>query len=162
GSDQSCGLMGQKKIFLVPTDGTLDDYLLILGRRVASEEEQKQRRAQMQMGLKQLQNRLARAIKAGVRIAAGSDMYYSMPGKTRGRASLTMLGAYADSGMAPIDIIRAATVNAAELLGLQNRIGAIEAPKLADIIAVDGDPLKDIHELLNVKFVMKGGKVIKQ
>jgi imidazolonepropionase-like amidohydrolase len=162
GSDQSFALMAQKKIFLVPTDGTLDDYLLLLGRHGGSEEEQKQRRAQMQMGLKQLQNRLARAIKAGVRIAAGSDMYYSMPGKTRGRASLTMLGAYADSGMAPIDIIRAATVNAAELLGLQNRIGAIEAPKLADIIAVEGDPLKDIGELLNVKFVMKGGKVIKQ
>jgi imidazolonepropionase-like amidohydrolase len=162
GSDASLKLMADKKIFLVPTDGTLDDYLAIFGQRNASEEERKQRQAQMQLGLKQLHNRLARAIKAGVRIAAGSDMYYRIPGKTRGQASLTMLGAYAESGMPPIEIIRAATVNAAELLGWQSRIGSVEAGKLADIIAVDGDPMKDISELRKVKFVMKGGKVIKQ
>jgi imidazolonepropionase-like amidohydrolase len=89
-------------------------------------------------------------------------MYYKMPGKTRGQASLTMLGAYAQSGMPPIEIIRAATVNAAELLGWQTRIGSIEAGRLADIIAVEGDPLKDALELQKVKFVMKGGKVIKR
>jgi imidazolonepropionase-like amidohydrolase len=162
GSDESFKLMAEKKIFLVPTDGTLDDYMSILGQRAASEEERKQLRAQMQMGLKQMQNRVARAVKAGVRIAAGSDMYYRMPGKTRGQASLTMVRAYADAGMAPIEVIRATTVNAAELLGWQLRIGSLEAGKLADIIAVDGDPLKDIGELQKVRFVMKGGKVIKQ
>ncbi|MGH9762817.1 MAG: amidohydrolase family protein, partial [Blastocatellia bacterium] len=92
----------------------------------------------------------------------GSDMYYRMPGKTRGQASLTFLGAYAESGLPAIEIIRAATMNAAELLGLQTRIGSIEANKFADIIAVDGDPLKDVRELQRVRFVMKGGKVIKQ
>ena len=69
--------------------------------------------------------------------------------------------AYADDGMSPLEIIRAATVNAAELLGWQNRIGAIEVNKLADIIAVEGDPLADIKELEQVKFVMKGGAVVK-
>jgi imidazolonepropionase-like amidohydrolase len=64
--------------------------------------------------------------------------------------------------MPPIEIIRAATVNAAELLGWQTRIGSIEAGRLADIIAVEGDPLKDALELQKVKFVMKGGKVIKR
>jgi imidazolonepropionase-like amidohydrolase len=52
-------------------------------------------------------------------------------------------------------------VNAADLLGMANRIGTIEAGKLADIIAVDGDPLKDVRELAKVKFVMKGGRVIR-
>jgi imidazolonepropionase-like amidohydrolase len=162
GSDAALKLMAEKKVFLVPTDGTLDDYLAIFGQRNVSEEEKKRQRAQMELGLKQLHNRLARAIKAGVRIAAGSDMYYRIPGKTRGQASLTMLGAYAESGMPPIEIIRAATVNAAELLGWQMRVGSIDAGRLADIIAVDGDPMKDINELRKVRFVMKGGKVIKQ
>ena len=162
GSDASFKLMADKKIFLVPTDGTVEDYLSVFGAGNQSEEELKQRRAQMQLGVKQLHNRLTRAINAGVRIAAGSDMYYRMPGKTRGQASLTMLGAYAESGMPPLEIIRAATVNGAELLGLQARIGSIEPFKYADIIAVDGDPVKDISELRRVKFVMKGGNVLRQ
>ncbi len=161
-SDEALKLMAEKKVFLVPTDGTLDDYMAIFGARKMSTEEEAQQRKNMEAGLKQLQSRVARAVKAGVRISAGSDMYYAMPGKTRGQASLTMLGAYAQSGMAPIEIIRATTVNAAELLGWQTRIGSIEAGKFADIIATDGDPLKDILELQKVKFVMKGGKVIKQ
>lgn len=162
-SDESLKLMAEKKVFLVPTDGTLDDYMAVFaGSRKMSDEELAQQRKNMEGGLKQLQSRVARAVKVGVRIAAGSDMYYRMPGKTRGQASLTMLGAYAQSGMPPIEIIRATTVNAAELLGWQTRIGAIEAGKFADIIAVDGDPLKDIGELQKVRFVMKNGKVIKQ
>ena len=61
--------------------------------------------------------------------------------------------------MPPLEIIRAATMNAAELLGRPD-LGAIEANKLADIIAVPGDPLKDISQLLHVRFVMKGGQVV--
>jgi imidazolonepropionase-like amidohydrolase len=161
-SDEAFKLMAEKKIFLVPTDGTLDDYSSIFGQRISSEEEKKQMRAQMEVGVKQVHGRLARAIKAGVRIAAGSDMYYAMPGKTRGQASLTMLRAYAESGMPSIEIIRAATINAAELLGWQMRIGSIQSGRFADIVAVDGDPLKDIGQLQKVRFVMKGGQVIKQ
>ncbi len=58
--------------------------------------------------------------------------------------------------------IRAATVNAAELMGWQDRVGAVEAGKFADLIAVDGDPLADIKVLLHVKFVMKNGVVIRK
>jgi len=72
-----------------------------------------------------------------------------------------MFGALKDLGMPPADIIRASTVNAAELLGWQDRIGVIEPGKLADIIAVSGDPLADVTELERVQFVMKGGEVIK-
>ncbi|HEX8349796.1 MAG TPA: amidohydrolase family protein, partial [Hymenobacter sp.] len=100
-------------------------------------------------------------LKAGVRIAAGSDEYYQVPSKTRGQASLLMLRAYAASGMAPLEVIRAATLNAAELLGLKERIGALDANMAADLIAVAGDPLTDITALEQVKFVMKDGKVIK-
>ena len=106
-------------------------------------------------------NRLKRAIQAGVRIAAGSDEYYKVAGKTRGQASLMMFRAYAEAGMTPVEIIRAATVNAAELLGWQSRVGALEATRFADLIAVDGDPLADIRELEKVRFVMKGGTVVR-
>ena len=57
-----------------------------------------------------------RAIKAGVRISAGSDMYYQVKGKTRGQTSMLMFRAYLAAGMTPLEIIRAATINNAELL----------------------------------------------
>ena len=62
--------------------------------------------------------------------------------------------------MTPMQIIHAATRNAAELLGMQDRVGTLEAGKLADIIAVPGDPTKDIRALEHAKFVMKGGVVV--
>jgi imidazolonepropionase-like amidohydrolase len=64
-------------------------------------------------------------------------------------------------GMTPVQAIRAATVNASDLIGCQDRIGTIEAGKFADLIAVDGNPLADISVLQNVKFVMKGDAIIK-
>jgi imidazolonepropionase-like amidohydrolase len=124
-------------------------------------EEKRQAEASIKFFTQGSRNRLSRAVKAGVPIAAGSDEYYKAQGRTRGEASLLMFRAYAESGMTPIQIIKSATVNAAELLGWQSRIGSLEAGKLADIIAVEGDPLKDIKELERVRFVMKGGKVIK-
>jgi len=66
---------------------------------------------------------------------------------------------YGSAGMPSLEVIRSATLNAAELLGWPNAVGAIEPGKYADLIAVEGDPLKDITELLRVRFVMKGGKV---
>jgi imidazolonepropionase-like amidohydrolase len=63
--------------------------------------------------------------------------------------------------MPPLEVIRAATLNAAELMSWQDRVGAIEAEKYADLIAVEGDPLTDIAVLQQVKFVMKGGMVVK-
>jgi imidazolonepropionase-like amidohydrolase len=158
--DDVLKMMAEKKIFLVPTDYPAEFYTEAFSPNV-SPERKKQQEAGAKMFVASSRNRVQRAIKAGVRIAAGSDEYYNIPGKTRGQASLLMFRAYADDGMSPLEIIRAATVNAAELLGWQNRVGAIEANKFADIIAVEGDPLKDIRELEKVKFVMKGGAVIK-
>ena len=69
--------------------------------------------------------------------------------------------AMAKLGLTPIEAIRAATTTAAELLGWQDTVGSIVAGKFADIIAVTGDPLADISELEHVKFVMKGGVIVK-
>jgi imidazolonepropionase-like amidohydrolase len=68
---------------------------------------------------------------------------------------------YVDDGMSPMDAIRAATVTPAEMLGWSDRIGTVEAGKLADLVAVSGDPLANISELENVRFVMKEGVVYK-
>jgi imidazolonepropionase-like amidohydrolase len=63
--------------------------------------------------------------------------------------------------MSPSQAIQAATTVAAEMMGWQDRIGSLEKGKFADIIAVSGDPLQDIAELEKVKFVMKGGQVVR-
>jgi imidazolonepropionase-like amidohydrolase len=66
-----------------------------------------------------------------------------------------------DQEFLPLDIIRAVTVNAAEMLGWKDRIGAVDPGKFADIVAVAGDPLKDPTELERVRFVMKGGVIVR-
>jgi imidazolonepropionase-like amidohydrolase len=104
---------------------------------------------------------VARVLKSGVKFAAGSDMCWFYPGSTRGQASVATLTNLRSAGMPPADIIRAITINAAEMLGWSDRIGAIEPKKFADLIAVRGDPLADITELQRVRFVMKGGQVVK-
>ena len=63
--------------------------------------------------------------------------------------------------MPSLDVIRAITTNAAEMLGWQDRIGAIEPGEFADLVAVSGDPIADVYELERVKFVMKDGQVIR-
>jgi imidazolonepropionase-like amidohydrolase len=71
------------------------------------------------------------------------------------------LAVYVRLGMTPIQAIRTTTLNAADLLGWSDKVGSIEPGKWADIVAVDGDPLSDITTLQQVKFVMKGGEVVK-
>jgi imidazolonepropionase-like amidohydrolase len=102
-----------------------------------------------------------RVLKSGVKFAAGSDMCWFYPGKTRGQASAATLVNLRAAGMPPLDVIRAITVNAAEMLGWQDRIGSVEPGKFADLVAVAGDPIADINELERVRFVMKDGQVIR-
>ena len=102
-----------------------------------------------------------RVLKSGVKFAAGSDMCWFYAGKTRGEASIAALVSLRAAGMSSLETIRVITSNAAEMLGWQDRIGAIEPGKFADLIAVAGDPVADITELEHVRFVMKGGEVIR-
>jgi imidazolonepropionase-like amidohydrolase len=102
-----------------------------------------------------------RVSRSGVKFAVGSDMCWFYPGKTRGQASAMMFTALRDVGMAPLEVIRAVTTSAADMLGWQDRVGAIEPGKFADLIAVAKDPLVDITELGRVQFVMKDGKTIR-
>jgi imidazolonepropionase-like amidohydrolase len=102
-----------------------------------------------------------RVLKSGVKFAAGSDMCWFYPGKTRGEASTATFVNLHDTGMPALNVIRAITINAAEMIGWQDRIGTVEPGKFADLVAVTGDPLGDITELERIRFVMKDGKVIK-
>jgi imidazolonepropionase-like amidohydrolase len=102
-----------------------------------------------------------RILKSGVKFAAGSDMCWFYPGKTRGEASATIFANLHDARMPTIEVIRAVTTNAAELLGWQDRVGTVEPGKFADLVAVAGDPIADITELERVRFVMKDGRVVR-
>jgi imidazolonepropionase-like amidohydrolase len=124
-------------------------------------EQERQMRPQLDAAVAASRERLSRAIQAGVPIAAGSDEYFAIPGRTRGEAARMIFRAYAGAGMKPLDILRAATVNAADLLGWQKQVGSLEPGKYADLIAVPGDPLVDIGELDKIGFVMKGGVVVR-
>jgi len=97
-----------------------------------------------------------RAFKAGVKIAMGSDAIYTMFGE-----NTRELGWFVKAGMTPEQALQTATGNAAKLLGKENELGAVATGYLADLVAVDGDPLADINVVLqNVKWVMKNGDVV--
>jgi len=157
-TEDQAKLMAQKKIFLVPTDMPLKEWLLGLDITPAQ-----QKRVETNYGYFTLhcRQRLALAIRNGVKIAAGSDSYGDRKPLTRGQTSRLMLQSYAESGMAPIEVLRSTTSNAAELLGLQDEIGSLEPGKTADIVAVNGDPLRNPEALQKVCFVMKAGMVVK-
>ena len=104
----------------------------------------------------QIQQNFGKAYKAGVKIAFGTDAGVYAHGKNYLEFQYMV-----EAGMPPLEAIRAATVNAADLLGITEKTGSITKGKLADIIAVDGDPSQDIRVMKNVSFVMKEGKIYK-
>lgn len=99
-----------------------------------------------------------RAMQAGVKIAFGTDVG-GFDWKINPAKEFSYMVKF---GMTPAQAIRAATSTAAELLGTQNEVGTIEAGKLADIVAVPGDPLADVSLMEKVEFVMKGGTIYKR
>ena len=101
--------------------------------------------------------RFAKAVRAGAKMSFGTDAGVCPYG-----ISARQFAFMVKYGMTPIQAIRAATTNAADLLGKSNLLGSLKPGKYADIIAVTGDPLSDIRILENVKFVMKEGKIYKQ
>src|SRR6266849_3372945 len=102
------------------------------------------------------QQNIRKAFAAGVKVALGTDAAVYPHGLNAGEFHV-----YVKLGMTPLAAIQAGTINAADLLGWNDRAGALEPGKWADVIAVDGDPTKDVTILEHVKFVMKGGAVYK-
>ena len=146
-------MMKAKGVFLVPTVGGLVGRLETRKHDPASSESVKR----MEAYLQKIQESVQTAKSLGVKIAAGYDAS-SAAGQGRNAYELFAL---TKVGLTPLEAIQAATANAAELLSWQDKVGALEPDRYADIIAVDGDPLKDITELQRVKFVMKSGAVVK-
>ncbi|MFS1526051.1 amidohydrolase family protein [Microbulbifer sp. 2304DJ12-6] len=99
----------------------------------------------------------SRAYRRGVKIAFGTDTGVTRHGDNAQEFVLMVQG-----GMTPADAIRSATWNAAQLLQVQDELGSISEGKMADIIAVAGNPLEDISELQRVQFVMKDGRIYKE
>ena len=99
---------------------------------------------------------IAHAFASGVKVAFGTDAAVYPHGLNAHEFAVMV-----KLGLTPLQAIQAATVNAADLLGWQGKVGSLEPGAWADIVAVDGDPLQDVTTLERVKFVMKGGEVVK-
>jgi imidazolonepropionase-like amidohydrolase len=162
-TDEQLKQMRQKGIFFDLTPTFYDGFYLKIAEPtiVMSAASRDASLSSAVRGKQRYDQLVQRVLKAGVKFSAGSDMCWFYPGKTRGQASTATLIKLRDAGMPPLDVIRAITINAAEMLGWQDRIGAIEPGKFADLIAVAGDPVTDITELEHIRFVMKDGKVIR-
>ncbi len=157
-SVEHCSLIDDEGIRLAKEHGTFlvfdiynDTYILSEGANsgMLPESIEKERA----IGKLQREN-FRRAVQAGTRMAFGTDAGVYPHGDNWKQFPYMV-----EYGMKPIDAIRAATVNAAELLGLEGKVGVVAANAYADIIAVDGDPLADVSKLGEVRFVMKGGRV---
>jgi imidazolonepropionase-like amidohydrolase len=142
-------MMKAKGTFLVPTVGVIDANF----ERTKNEPMTPDRRERQEALLRSIQQSVQQAMNLGVKSASGFDA----GGPTKQGKNADELVALTKRGMPPLEAIRAATLNAAELLSWQDRVGAVEAGKYADLIAVEDDPLTDIAVLQQVKFVMKGG-----
>ena len=145
--DEALALMKERGTFLVPTTYLADALDL--------ERLPPPIRAKAEVILPRAKESLRRAIAAGVQIAYGTDASV-YPHGLNARELETLV----QRGMLPIDALRAATIHACELIGVGDR-GVIAAGKLADLIAVPGNPLEDVRLLQRVEFVMKGGAIVK-
>ncbi|HET9210321.1 MAG TPA: amidohydrolase family protein [Thermoanaerobaculia bacterium] len=150
--DEGIALLKQKGIYLVP-DIYTDEYILAeadhLGLPPKMIEKEKELRRHQLVNWK-------RAIAAGVKLAFGTDAGVYPHGQNAHQFKSLL-----ELGLTPAQVIRMATVNAADLIGWSDRVGTLTPGHYADLIAVDGDPLTDVTELERVRFVMKGGVVVK-
>lgn len=149
--DEGIRLMKERGVYLVPTLYVGDYYL---NEQPASEAQSKMNALTRRYRAQHLAA-VGKALKAGVRIGVGTD-YVGFPVQ-QGVRELALL---VEAGMTPMQAIQAATRVNAELLGWQDSVGTVEVGRLADLIAVPGDPLRDLAVLETVSFVMLGGRVV--
>jgi len=150
--DEAIDLMVERGVYLVPTI-YLGEYFIEEG--ADSVDTQKMVELSKKYHVEFVE-RVRKAIGRGVRVVVGSD-FGGYPGSVNTRE----FAALVDAEMTPMQAIQAGTRVGAELLKWDDRLGTIEAGKLADLVAVPGDPLHDISALHDVSFVMLGGKVVK-
>lgn len=153
--DQGIELMLRSGAFLVPTLSTATTYVERLANNPGTYTQEV--REKMEWRASVTGQALRQAYARGVRIAFGTDAGVSPHG--RNAEEFVLMVKY---GMTPGDAIKAATLNAAELLGIADEVGSLEPGKRADLVAVRGNPLEDIAVLQHVPFVMKGGLIWKQ
>lgn len=151
--DEAIRLMKEKGTYLVPTLYLADWFMENYQRMRVPEFMVEKARVVMPAA----RQNIARAFKAGVKVAFGTDAAV-YPHGLNGREFAVMV----KLGLTPMQSIQAATVNAADLLGWSDRVGSLEPGRFADIIAVNGDPTTDVSVLERVFFVMKGGQVVKR
>jgi imidazolonepropionase-like amidohydrolase len=151
-NDEGIALARQHGTFLV-FDIYNDDYILSTGAKVGMLPESIEK--EKAIGRLQREN-FRKAFQAGARMAFGTDSGVYPHGE-----NAKQFAKMVEWGMKPMDAIQASTVNAAELLGWTSKVGELSQGHFADLIAVGGDPLNDVTVLENVKFVMKGGVVVK-
>jgi len=151
--DEGLRLAKERGTYLV-MDIYNDDYIMAEYKRLGYPQKILDKEAKV--GRTQREN-FRRAVQAGAKLAFGTDAGV-YPHGWNGKQFAKMV----EWGLTPMQAIQTATVNAADLLGWADRVGSVQPGRFADIVAVDGDPLKDIHELERVRFVMKGGVVYKE
>jgi len=152
--DEILRLFKQTGAYYVPTLSTVNGYLERLAKDPNAYTPEVRKQIDWRIGI--TGQSLRKAVPAGVKIAFGTDAGVSKHGRNADEFELMV-----KNGMTPVEAIKAATVNAADLLGLASEVGAIEPGKSADLIAVTGDPLQDVTVLKRVKFVMARGEVVK-
>ncbi len=130
-----------------------DDYILSMGEKAGMLPESIAK--EKQIGRLQREN-FRKAFQAGAKMAFGTDAGVYPHGD-----NAKQFAKMVEWGMKPLDAIQAATINAADLIGWSQKVGSLEPGHYADVIAVDGDPLNDVTVLEKVRFVMKGGAVVK-
>ena len=151
-NDEDIALMKQHGTYLVPTV-FLEDWLFANYQRLGFTQSMTDK---MNMVLPIAKQNISHAFKEGVKVAFGTDAAVYPHGMNAGE-----FGTMVKMGLPPLVAIQAATVNAADLLGWSDRVGTLEPGKFGDLVAVDGDPVADVTTLEHVRFVMKGGEVIK-
>ncbi|MFK0300485.1 amidohydrolase family protein [Brevundimonas sp. NPDC090276] len=152
--DETLQLLRRTRAYYVPTLSTVNGYT----ERLAADPEAYPPEVlpKIQWRISITGQSLQRAVPAGVRIAFGTDAGVSKHGRNADEFELMV-----KNGMTPATAIEAATVNAADLLGLADEVGSLEPGKRADVIAVAGDPLSDVTTLKTVAFVMRDGRIYK-
>jgi len=150
-SDPDLALARKKGIALVPTD-TPEALFAHYGMDTA----------EAKRVYSAHRDRLKRAFQAGVPIVFGTDIMFDLKGRSRGDLAIDFVDSMVDAGMSPADILQSMTSGAAKLLGVANERGTLRPGAAADLVAVRGNPLSEIHSLREVVFVMKDGVISRE